>query len=366
MAARRKFIIARIGDITFLIAITLIYFQFGTGDLSGIFDKLDGLDPSNLPTSIHYASIALIITALLKSAQFPFHSWLIEVMEAPTPVSALLHAGLLNAGPFLMLRFSKILYIAPIASTLLIIVGALTAIFGSLVFTKQSAIKTSLAYSSVAHMGFTLMLSGLGLYSASLLHLVAHSFYKAHAFLSSGSVVEKVRIQYGNNLQRKHNPFRALIGISLAVGVFLLADSIWSSISGSPSIQNSFIGIIMLFGLLIIVTNAIDSNISKLSLLQLLGTSLVFLFTFLTLEFVMTKMAGVVLPESNHTISFLAAAIAVVFLTVIGKQILSKNKRSSNLSKKLDVHLKNGLYINHLFDRLVVEINNKLLFKLKK
>ena len=134
----------------------------------------------------------LAIAALLKSAQFPTHGWLTEVMETPTPVSALLHAGVINAGGFLLIRFADVMLLAPGVLAALVMIGGFTALFGSLVMLTQPAVKTSLAWSTVAQMGFMIFECGLALFPLALLHIVAHSLYKAHSFLASGGAVEQV------------------------------------------------------------------------------------------------------------------------------------------------------------------------------
>jgi NAD(P)H-quinone oxidoreductase subunit 5 len=131
-----------------------------------------------------------VLGAMTKSAQFPFHSWLPDTMETPTPVSALMHAGIINAGGFLVIRLSPLISISPISLDFLAVLGALTAIFGAVVMLTQTSVKRSLAYSTIAQMGFMMLQCGLGAYSAALLHLVGHSLYKAYAFLSTGSVLE--------------------------------------------------------------------------------------------------------------------------------------------------------------------------------
>ena len=147
-----------------------------------------------LPLTIAAAAL-LAIAALLKSAQFPTHGWLTEVMETPTPVSALLHAGVVNAGGFLLIRFADVMLQAPVVLAVLVMVGGFTALFGSLVMLTQSAVKTSLAWSTVAQMGFMILQCGLALFPIALLHIVAHSLYKAHAFLASGSAIADASMQ---------------------------------------------------------------------------------------------------------------------------------------------------------------------------
>ncbi len=139
----------------------------------------------------------LAAAALLKSAQFPVHGWLTEVMETPTPVSALLHAGVINAGGFLLIRFADVMLLAPGVLAVLVMVGGFTALFGGLVMLTQPAVKTSLAWSTVAQMGFMILECGLGLFPLALLHIVAHSLYKTHSFLASGEAVELIAVNAG-------------------------------------------------------------------------------------------------------------------------------------------------------------------------
>jgi NAD(P)H-quinone oxidoreductase subunit 5 len=113
-------------------------------------------------------------------------------METPTPVSALLHAGVINAGGFLLIRFADVMLLSPGVLAVLVMLGGFTALFGGLVMLTQSAVKTSLAWSTVAQMGFMILQCGLALFPLALLHIVAHSLYKAHAFLASGQAVDGV------------------------------------------------------------------------------------------------------------------------------------------------------------------------------
>jgi NAD(P)H-quinone oxidoreductase subunit 5 len=135
--------------------------------------------------------VLLVVSALLKCAQLPLHGWLIQVMEAPTPVSALLHAGVVNLGGFVLIRFAPLLAQAPVALALLATVATLTVVLATLVMGTRISIKVALAWSTVAQMGFMLLQVALGLPAMALLHLVAHSLYKAHAFLGAGGVVQR-------------------------------------------------------------------------------------------------------------------------------------------------------------------------------
>jgi NAD(P)H-quinone oxidoreductase subunit 5 len=179
------------------------------------------------------ATVLLVLGVSLKSAQLPFHGWLLQVMEAPTPVSALLHAGVVNIGGFVMIRLAPLMVKAELAQTLLVLIGTTTAVVAALVMTTRVSVKVALAWSTCAQMGFMLVQCGLGAYSLALLHLVAHSLYKAHAFLSSGSTVDQWRTQA---LVARREP----VGLGrwfAAAGVALLAITAVGAVSGASPRQ---------------------------------------------------------------------------------------------------------------------------------
>jgi len=184
-AARKKFVFSRLGDGCLLVAAVLLYQSYGTWDLENLFNQVATGHTANLPVIGYF----LVACAALKSAQFPFHSWLPDTMETPTPVSAFMHAGIINAGGFLMIRLSPLLVHSPGALLLLALLGAFTAAFGAIVMLAQPSVKRALAYSTIAQMGFMMMQCGLGAFGLALLHIVAHSLYKAHAFLTAGSTI---------------------------------------------------------------------------------------------------------------------------------------------------------------------------------
>ena len=189
-AAWTKFVISRFGDAALLAVVVILYSQFQTLDFPELFAAAGSLE--RVPAAMHWVGFLLVIGAVLKSAQFPFHTWLPQTMETPTPVSALMHAGIVNAGGYLIIRTSPLVSLTPWALTTLAIVGGVTACYGAVVMLTQTSVKKSLAYSTVAQMGFMMLQCGLGAYSAAMLHILAHSLYKAHAFLSSGSVIAEL------------------------------------------------------------------------------------------------------------------------------------------------------------------------------
>ncbi|MDK2123048.1 NADH-quinone oxidoreductase subunit L [Parachitinimonas caeni] len=188
IVAHKKFLVSRMAEVCLLLALWLIHRDTGSLWLADLASHLAALD--QLTTGLHLAAALIALAAILKSAQLPLHGWLIQVMEAPTPVSALLHAGIVNLGGFVLIRLAELLSLAPAAQVLLIGFGSVTAVLAGLVMMTRISIKVRLAWSTCAQMGFMLMECGLGLYELALLHLLAHSLYKAHAFLTAGQTVQ--------------------------------------------------------------------------------------------------------------------------------------------------------------------------------
>lgn len=229
IVARKKFIISRIGDVCLIAALALIWNAFGSLDFKTLFAAAQAAGANGV-TAADFHAIAglLVIGALLKSAQFPFHGWLPEVMETPTPVSALLHAGIINAGGFLIVRMSDVVGLSTPALNVLAIVGATTALFGALTMLTQNSIKVWLAHSTIAQMGFMMLQCGLGAFSSAVLHIVAHALYKAHAFLSSGSVVEIAKSSWTPSASGRPHPIRMLGALTAAVAlVFAVGPRLW-------------------------------------------------------------------------------------------------------------------------------------------
>jgi NADH-quinone oxidoreductase subunit L len=149
----------------------------------------------------------LFIGAMGKSAQIPFHVWLPFAMEAPTPVSALIHAAtMVNAGPFLLVRLSPLIILSPYAMTFIAIIGAATAVFAGIVSLTQSDIKKILAYSTISQIGFMIMTCGLGAFVVAIFHLLAHGCYKAFFFLSTGNALRSVQPGHAHGLDEQQAP----------------------------------------------------------------------------------------------------------------------------------------------------------------
>jgi len=218
IAAHKKFLASRLGDLALFSAVLLLGNNTGSFEIDAVLGHLQALH--SIPVSISLAAILFAISAIIKCAQLPLHGWLIQVMEAPTPVSALLHAGIVNLGGFMLIRLAPVLAVAPAARLLLVLSGTLTAVLASLVMTTRISIKVHLAWSTCAQMGFMLLECGLGRYDLALLHLLGHSLYKAHAFLGSGGTVNISRLKR----MASFHPHRGLAPALLAACAgFLLA-----------------------------------------------------------------------------------------------------------------------------------------------
>lgn len=192
LAAHKKRIADRAADLLLLAAAALAWSQVGSGSLS---DLRAHLAEGAASPALQVSAVCLVLAVALRTALLPVHGWLIQVMEAPTPVSALLHAGVVNLGGFVLIRFAPLLEAAPAARWLLVALGLATAVLAGLVMLTRVSIKVRLAWSTVAQMGFMVLECGLGLYTLALLHLIGHSLYKAHTFLASSTVVRHTRLQ---------------------------------------------------------------------------------------------------------------------------------------------------------------------------
>ena len=215
LAAYKKRIADRIADALLLGAAGLAWSQVGSGSVS---DLAAHIGREGMSTALQFSAVCLVLAVILRTALLPVHGWLIQVMEAPTPVSALLHAGVVNLGGFVLIRFAPLLEQSTAARSLLIAFGLGSAVLAGLVMLTRISIKVRLAWSTVAQMGFMVLECGLGLYTLAALHLIGHSLYKAHAFLSASTVVRETRLQFMRGTTAPA-PLSLLLAPILAVGM---------------------------------------------------------------------------------------------------------------------------------------------------
>ena len=209
-AGKKAFIVNRIGDFGFLIGLFLIIQHFGSLNFTDVFDKVKPCAVENSGAGLLTAiGILLMIGACGKSAQIPLYVWLPDAMEGPTPVSALIHAAtMVTAGVYMVSRSHVIFERAPIALTVVAIIGTLTAIFAATIGIAQTDIKKVLAYSTVSQLGYMFMACGVGAFSAGIFHLMTHAFFKGLLFLAAGSVIHAVG---GEQDMRKMGGLRSYI-----------------------------------------------------------------------------------------------------------------------------------------------------------
>ena len=190
-AARKAFVMNRIGDLGLLLGMFLIIKNFGSLEYNVVLPAIaEGSSSTILISSI---SILLFIGAMGKSAQIPLFTWLPDAMAGPTPVSALIHAAtMVTAGIYLVIRCQVMYSLAPMAQELILWIGLATALLGALIGLRQNDIKKVLAYSTVSQLGFMFVALGVGAYTTALFHVTTHAFFKALLFLGAGSVIHGV------------------------------------------------------------------------------------------------------------------------------------------------------------------------------
>jgi NADH-quinone oxidoreductase subunit L len=195
-AGKKAFIVNRIGDFGFLIAMFLLWNSLGTLTFTGMVAKAPALLPagSGIVTAI---TLFLFLGCTGKSAQIPLYTWLPDAMAGPTPVSALIHAAtMVTAGVYLVVRTNVLFALAPLSSTVVAGIGVLTALFAATIGLRQYDIKKVLAYSTVSQLGYMFLGVGTGAYASGLFHLTTHAFFKALLFLGAGSVIHAMHHAY--------------------------------------------------------------------------------------------------------------------------------------------------------------------------
>lgn len=322
LAAHKKFLLARLSDAALLLAFLCLYRITGSLDMADIAARL----PAAAPFDVTLVALLLVVAAVLKSAQFPVHGWLIEVMETPTPVSALLHAGVVNAGGVLLLRFSDVLMQSPLAQGLLVLLALGSIIVGSLAMMAQNSVKAALAWSTVAQMGFMLLQCALGAFGAALFHILAHAAYKANAFLSAGTLSDKKPVQ--ERSVAALFPLAALAGLSLT----LLATGTLSA-------------------------SLLVTLLAAMGVVTVLEARRPLILTVVTAGMVALALLGHgvierLLGETSLSVSPLLATVTVAGMVIlcIGQWLALSAPRWPPVMA-LYVHLKNGFYINTWLNR---------------
>jgi NAD(P)H-quinone oxidoreductase subunit 5 len=351
IAAHKKFLASRVADLCLLGGFALLGGTLGTLEIDRAMAAAQALE--HTPVALQAAALLIAASALLKCAQLPVHGWLIQVMEAPTPVSALLHAGVVNLGGFLLVRLGLLVADVPAAQALLVVVGSITAVVAALVMTTRISIKVALAWSTCAQMGFMMMECGLGLHDLALLHLVAHSLYKAHAFLGAGGAVEQNRLQQltppAPPLRLGHWMLGAVLGLLLVGSAALL----WGMRPAQGPALWAMAGILTLALAPLLASQALrGSGVWRWAgLLVAFAVAL----AYFGLHLVASRWLGpaaVSTPPSPALVAWVLACFGLLFVV----QTAVCAYPHGALARRLYPWLFAGLYLDELFTRLTFRV----------
>ena len=355
LAARKKIIVSRVGEVSLLIAVLLIGSTLHTMEFEALFHAMAAMT-GPLPIALQWASGLIVLAAALKTAQFPLQGWLIQVMEAPTPVSALLHAGIVNGGAFLIIRMSPIMSQSINASNALVIIGLVTVAAAGLVLLTQTSIKVFLAWTTTAQMGFMLLECGFGLYSLAMLHLVTHSLYKAHAFLSSGSTVDIFRAPAVYPAQSTATFWQWIVVLSFAG---LMTTGIGTAFGVTPKSQPALLalGVIFAVAMTQLLLQSFKAGMGAAFIARAAGLSALVGTAYFSLHAAFHFMLATSLPAvrmiNGPTQFALIGLVMLVFLVILLIQQNLPNLAQYPIARRAYVHLRNGLYVDIPFSRLV-------------
>lgn len=339
MAAIQKFIVSRAGDGFIIAGVVLLYLHHGTFYLP---EMMTGTEARSGDTGLlDLASVMLALAAALKCAQIPFHGWLIRVMEAPTPVSALLHAGVINLGGFLWLRLFPVFDGFTTGHLILIVMGGVTAAVAVMTMMTQYSVKHALAWSTCAQMGFMLFEIGMGAYTLALLHLLAHSLYKAHSFLASGrTVAVSAGIRFPEAPVSVRLAWASGTGTCAAV-ILVLAPQIVQN--------NPVLGGLLVFAVAA-ATLGIPSGVTFLARLQLAVLSVMLVPVYFLCHLV---VGPAVAEAGDFGLPFIAYLIggAILVSLAVGSLLVMLGG-GFPVVRSLCVHFRHGLYLEQPFDRM--------------
>ena len=349
LAAHKKFLLARLAETSLLVAFYLLWQQHGTANIDAIISAYQA--PAALSLNEQVAAVLIALTALIKCAQLPVHGWLIQVVEAPTPVSALLHAGVINLGGFLLILFAPLFLQVAAAQWLVLVVAGLTTVLAALIMTTRISIKVRLAWSTSAQMGLMLIECALGMVELALLHLLAHSAYKAWAFLSSGSAVQ-LHVQQSMLIAPPAAPRRWLLALLPAAG--LVAAAWWFSVQLSAQLHTGIQPVsgwlLLTLALAVLLAQRAPGGWSLL-----LAAGLVLAYSLL--KILLQPLTGN-LPEVLRVQWFSAADlwVSALFLLLFSVWWLLRYRAHWPLVQRLSQALFAGLYLDEWFTRITLRL----------
>lgn len=232
----------RLGDLPLVLAAAILFDTYGTWSLTELFARIEQAPDATTfggYAAVEISGLLIAYAAFARSAQFLLHNWLPYTMSGPTPVSALMHAGIVNAGGFLVNRFAPLFMHTHDVLHLLFVVGLITAVIGSVLMLAQNDIKKALGYSTMGQMGFMIMECGVGAFSLAVFHLIAHGLFKGTMFLSAGSAINKARQSDGvpkddlytfvveRKVQYKRQSWLLMAAMTLLIPLMILVIAHW-------------------------------------------------------------------------------------------------------------------------------------------
>ena len=291
------------------VALTTLWWATGATTVSGVAAAAAGLGGPPLLV----AGVALVLAAMIQSALVPFHGWLLSSMTAPTPASALMHAGFVNAGGILLTRFAPVVTVETALMFGVVVVGAASALLGKLFKTVRSDVKGELGCSTVGQMGFMIMQAGLGFFAAAVTHLVVHGFYKAYHFLGSGEAVE--RVQPGGS----ERDGTSTVGVVVVLLTGLAGGAAFAVLTGKGTALDS--GLLLVLFVVLTTLHAARSAVGNTALsatARYVAVPAVFLPAIAVYALVYEAVSGLLadLPvvSAPAELSALHALVGVVFL----------------------------------------------------
>jgi NAD(P)H-quinone oxidoreductase subunit 5 len=304
----------------------VLWWTTGATTVSGVTTALDGL-----PREVTVAAAGLLLlAAMVQSALVPFHTWLRSSMTAPTPASALMHAGFVNAGGILLARFAPLVADDLAVATVVVVAGAVSALVGKLLKSLQPDIKGQLSFSTTAQMGFMILQAGLGFFAAAITHLILHGCYKAYLFLSSGEAVERTAPDAESRVATGL-PGLAVAGLTAVAGAALFAALTGKGTSlDSGFLLTLFVGATGLHAARDVARHAALPAAVRYGAVPLIALPAIALYA-VVYEAVVGLMAGGAVAEAPTELTVVHGVVAIAFLVAYVAVELDLHEHSTRL-----------------------------------
>lgn len=307
-------------------SLALLAWTTGTASISGILAAA-----GTVPRSVAFiAIVGIVLAAIIQSALFPFQTWLLSSMTAPTPASALMHAGFVNAGGILLTRFAPLLTDVSVAMSAIVVIGATSALLGQATLLVQTDVKRELGASTMAQMGFMTLQCGLGFFAAAIAHLILHGFYKAYLFLASGATVEQTTP--GHTGRRPPTFSSIAVGLLTALGGGVL----FALLTGKGWALDS--GVVLVLVVVLTTLHATRDILRRSKLpqwLRLVGTPAVVLLAIGTYGVAFNAISAVIddvpMTTAPADLTVVHVAVSVLFVVAYAATALDLHQRSKRL-----------------------------------